>query len=89
MPDVSIIISAFREQEVFGSVVEKVGWVMDQTGKTCEIEVKTDIARRFVSILPSTFSYPTTLTMAVVVFMMGLVSEQIAQLRYDRSEPRE
>lgn len=29
------------------------------------------------------------MTMAVVVFMVGLVSEQIAQLRYDRSEPRE
>ncbi|MGM0540160.1 MAG: glycosyltransferase family 2 protein [Thermodesulfobacteriota bacterium] len=29
------------------------------------------------------------MTVAVVVFMVGLVSEQIAQLRYDRSEPRE
>jgi len=29
------------------------------------------------------------MTMAVVVFMVGLVSEQIAQLRYDRSETRD
>jgi glycosyltransferase involved in cell wall biosynthesis len=29
------------------------------------------------------------MTMAVVVFMVGLVSEQIAQLRYDRSENRD
>lgn len=29
------------------------------------------------------------MTMAVVVFMVGLVSEQIAQLRYDRHESRE
>lgn len=29
------------------------------------------------------------ITMSVVVFMVGLVSEQIAQLRYDRSESRE
>ncbi|WP_208596418.1 hypothetical protein [Desulfonatronospira thiodismutans] len=28
--------------------------------------VKADIARRFVSMLPNTFSYPTTLTMAVI-----------------------
>ena len=28
--------------------------------------VKADIARRFVSLLPNTFSYPTTITMAVV-----------------------
>lgn len=28
--------------------------------------VRTDIARRFVSLLPNTFSYPTTITMAVV-----------------------
>jgi hypothetical protein len=27
------------------------------------------------------------MTMAVVVFMVGLVSEQVAQLRFDRSEP--
>jgi len=26
------------------------------------------------------------MTMAVVVFMVGLVSEQVAQLRFDRSE---
>jgi len=26
---------------------------------------------------------------AVVVFMVGLVSEQVAQLRYDRSEDRD
>ncbi len=291
MPDISIIIPAYREQQVIGSVVEKVGLVMDRTGMSFEIivvddgsddqtgeaagkagarvishpynigngaavktgirnatgkilvlmdgdgqhdpadipgllenleqfdmavgartknsktslhrslanrfynlfatyickrpiedltsgfrAVKADIARRFVSMLPNTFSYPTTLTMAliragfsltyvpittalrvgeskiklvkdgsrffliivkiatlfspmriflpvsglmfftglgwglfkiffmggrygptsamlmtmaVVVFMVGLVSEQIAQLRYDRSEPRE
>ena len=29
------------------------------------------------------------MTMAVVIFMVGLVSEQIAQLRYDRSERRD
>ncbi|PKN06389.1 MAG: glycosyl transferase, partial [Deltaproteobacteria bacterium HGW-Deltaproteobacteria-7] len=29
------------------------------------------------------------ITMSVVIFMVGLVSEQIAQLRYDRSESRE
>jgi glycosyltransferase involved in cell wall biosynthesis len=29
------------------------------------------------------------MTMAVVVFMVGLVSEQVAQLRYDRSENRD
>jgi hypothetical protein len=29
------------------------------------------------------------MTMAVVVFMVGLVSEQIAQLRYDRSADRD
>lgn len=28
--------------------------------------IRTDIARRFVSLLPNTFSYPTTITMAVV-----------------------
>ena len=28
--------------------------------------IKTDIARQFVSLLPNTFSYPTTITMAVV-----------------------
>ena len=28
------------------------------------------------------------MTMAVVVFMVGLVSEQVAQLRFDRSEER-
>jgi len=28
------------------------------------------------------------MTMAVVVFMVGLVSEPVAQLRYDRSEDR-
>ncbi|MDD5723907.1 MAG: glycosyltransferase family 2 protein [Syntrophales bacterium] len=28
--------------------------------------VKTDIARRFLSLLPNTFSYPTTITMAVI-----------------------
>jgi hypothetical protein len=28
------------------------------------------------------------MTMAVVVFMVGLVSEQVAQLRFDRAEPR-
>ncbi|MDI6688793.1 MAG: glycosyltransferase family 2 protein, partial [Desulfobacterales bacterium] len=28
--------------------------------------VKAEIARRFVSLLPNTFSYPTTITMAVV-----------------------
>lgn len=28
--------------------------------------IKADIARRFVSLLPNTFSYPTTITMAVV-----------------------
>jgi glycosyltransferase involved in cell wall biosynthesis len=28
--------------------------------------IKTDIARQFVSLLPNTFSYPTTLTMAVL-----------------------
>ena len=28
--------------------------------------VKADIARRFISLLPNTFSYPTTMTMAVV-----------------------
>jgi len=28
--------------------------------------IKADIARRFISLLPNTFSYPTTLTMAVV-----------------------
>ncbi|MDO9515295.1 MAG: glycosyltransferase family 2 protein [Syntrophales bacterium] len=28
--------------------------------------VKTDIARHFVSLLPNTFSYPTTITMAVI-----------------------
>lgn len=28
--------------------------------------IKTDIASRFVSLLPNTFSYPTTITMAVV-----------------------
>jgi hypothetical protein len=27
------------------------------------------------------------ITMAVVVFMVGLVSEQVAQLRFDRAEP--
>ena len=29
------------------------------------------------------------ITMSVVIFMVGLVSEQIAQLRYDRSEKRD
>jgi hypothetical protein len=29
------------------------------------------------------------MTMAVVVFMVGLVSEQVAQLCYDRSENRD
>jgi len=29
------------------------------------------------------------MTMAVVVFMVGLVSEQVAQMRYDRKERRE
>jgi hypothetical protein len=28
------------------------------------------------------------MTMSVVVFMVGLVSEQVAQLRFDRTEPR-
>ncbi len=28
--------------------------------------IKSDVARRFVSLLPNTFSYPTTITMAVV-----------------------
>ena len=28
--------------------------------------IRTDIARRFVSLLPNTFSYPTTMTMAIV-----------------------
>ncbi len=28
--------------------------------------VKADVARRFVSLLPNTFSYPTTITMAVI-----------------------
>jgi hypothetical protein len=28
--------------------------------------VKTEIARQFVSLLPNTFSYPTTITMAVI-----------------------
>jgi hypothetical protein len=27
------------------------------------------------------------MTVAVVIFMVGLVSEQVAQLRFDRSEP--
>jgi hypothetical protein len=29
------------------------------------------------------------MTMSAVVFMVGLVSEQVAQLRYDRSENRD
>jgi len=29
------------------------------------------------------------ITMSVMIFMIGLVSEQIAQLRYDRSEKRD
>lgn len=29
------------------------------------------------------------ITMSVVVFMVGLVSEQVAQLRYDRSKNRD
>jgi len=29
------------------------------------------------------------ITMSVVVFMVGLVSEQITQLRYDRNESRD
>jgi len=29
------------------------------------------------------------ITMSVLIFMVGLVSEQVAQLRYERSENRE
>jgi glycosyltransferase involved in cell wall biosynthesis len=42
MPDISIIIPAFREQEVIGPVVEKVGRVMNHTGMTYEIIVVDD-----------------------------------------------
>ena len=53
----------------------------------------TGLAYGFFRIVFLNGSYgPTSamlMTMAVLIFMIGLVSEQIAQLRYDRSENRD
>ncbi|MDO9528886.1 MAG: glycosyltransferase family 2 protein [Syntrophales bacterium] len=43
--------------------------------------IRTDIARRFVSLLPNTFSYPTTITMAVVRSGYSLVYVPIKTTR--------
>ncbi|MBW2630452.1 MAG: glycosyltransferase family 2 protein [Deltaproteobacteria bacterium] len=43
--------------------------------------IKTDIASRFVSLLPNTFSYPTTITMAVVRSGYSLVYVPIKTTR--------
>ncbi len=43
--------------------------------------IRTDIARRFVSLLPNTFSYPTTITMAVVRSGYSLVYVPITAAR--------
>ena len=43
--------------------------------------IRTDIARRFVSLLPNTFSYPTTITMAVVRSGYSLVYVPIKTAR--------
>ncbi|MEA1935977.1 MAG: glycosyltransferase family 2 protein [Thermodesulfobacteriota bacterium] len=43
--------------------------------------IKTDIARRFVLLLPNTFSYPTTITMAVVRSGYSLVYVPIKTTR--------
>jgi glycosyltransferase involved in cell wall biosynthesis len=42
MPDISVIIPAYREEKVIGGVVEKVRWVMDATGRNHEIIVVDD-----------------------------------------------
>lgn len=39
--------------------------------------IKTDIARQFVSLLPNTFSYPTTITMAILRSGYSLAYEPI------------
>ena len=42
MPDISVIIPAYREEKVIGGVVEKVRRVMDATGQSYEIIVVDD-----------------------------------------------
>ena len=42
MPDISVIIPAYREEKVIGAVVESVRRVMEATGKTHEILVVDD-----------------------------------------------
>ena len=43
--------------------------------------IKGDIARRFIDLLPNTFSYPTTITMAVVRSGLSLTYVPITALR--------
>ena len=42
MPDISVIIPAYREEKVIGGVVQKVRQVIDATGKSYEIIVVDD-----------------------------------------------